>query len=68
MTPPPKPITQYNAQALTVRIDKRHDRAVINFIPHGLPPVSIHLPLAALDRFLRHASVELAAARAGDPS
>jgi hypothetical protein len=68
MAPITKPITQYDARALTVRVDKAHDRAVITFIPQGQPAVSIRLPLAALDRFIVQASGELGAARSGDAS
>lgn len=68
MGPAPKPITQYEATALNVAIDKSYDRAVITFIPHGQRPVNLQLPLAALDRFLVQATAALATARSGDAS
>jgi hypothetical protein len=58
-----KPITQYTAQTMSVRIDRARGHAVITFVPHGHPPVSLHLPMTALDRFLVQASGELAIAR-----
>ena len=63
MVPITKLITQYDVRALSVRVDKAHGRAVITFTPQGQPAVSIHLPMAALDRFIVQASGELAVAR-----
>ncbi len=66
MVPGTKPITQYTAQTMSVRIDKARARAIITFIPQGQPAVSLHLPMAALDRFLVQASGELAIARSDE--
>ena len=63
-----KPITQYTAQTMSVRIDKARAQAVIRFVPHGQPPMSLHIPIAALDRFLVQASGELAIARSDGAS
>jgi hypothetical protein len=61
-----KPITQFEARALTVRIDMKNDQAVIAFTAHGQHPVSVRLPRASLVRFLAQASAELAvSARTG---
>jgi hypothetical protein len=68
MVPGAKPITQYTVQTMNVRIDKARGHAVITFVPHGQPPVRLHLPMAALDRFLVQASGELAIARSDDAS
>jgi hypothetical protein len=58
-----KPSTQYTAQTMSVRIDRARGQAIITFVPPGQPPVSLHLPMTALDRFLVQASGELAIAR-----
>ncbi len=63
-----KAVTQYTAQTLSVRIDKARGQAVITFSPHGQPPVRLHVPMTALDRFLVQASGELAIARSDDAS
>lgn len=63
MVPGTKPITQYTAQSMNVRIDRARGHAVITFVPHGQPQVSLHLPMTALDRFLVQAAGELAVAR-----
>jgi hypothetical protein len=69
MTTAAKPGGHYTAQAMKVRIDRVNDQAIVTFSAlHGLAPVVVHVPLAALDRFLQQASAELTAARAGDPS
>jgi len=53
---------------MSVRIDKARAQAVIRFVPHGQPPMSLHIPIAALDRFLVQASGELAIARSDGAS
>jgi hypothetical protein len=68
MVPGAKPITQYTAQTMSVRIDKARGHAVITFSPHGQPPVRLQLPMTALDRFLVQASGELAIARSDEGS
>jgi hypothetical protein len=68
MGPAAKPVTQYTAQTMNVRIDKARAEAIITFAPQGQPPVRVHLPMAALDRFLIQASGELAIARSDDAS
>jgi hypothetical protein len=56
----PTQITEYATQVLTVRMGVGGKQAVITFTPHGHAPVCIHLPRAALDRFLTQASLALA--------
>jgi hypothetical protein len=63
MVPGTKPTTQYTAEKMSVRIDRARGQALITFVPHGQPPVCLHLPMTALDRFLVQASGELAIAR-----
>lgn len=58
-----KPVTQYTAQTMSVRIDRARGQALITFVPHGHPPVCLHLPMTSLDRFLVQAAGELAIAR-----
>jgi hypothetical protein len=68
MVPGAKPIIPYTARSMSVRIDKARAQAVITFVPQGQPPMSLHIPIAALDRFLVQASGELAIARSDDAS
>ncbi|HEY6455887.1 MAG TPA: hypothetical protein VIY90_11475 [Steroidobacteraceae bacterium] len=48
---------------MSVRIDRARGQALITFVPHGHPPVCLHLPMTSLDRFLVQAAGELAIAR-----